>query len=167
MPARLRVVANHYFASEGLLKEPFPDPKHASPRDVSVPLPVGEGGRRGDPGEANPPELLEVVEEAQRLLADFIGSEAWEEIKDSEIIGREMPFFYTTNEGPLMRGTIDILYRLPSKQLVIGDYKSDKELDTSKYTEQGKAYEEAVSRALGEKPIFKLIHLREGSAVSL
>src|SRR5207302_3097205 len=43
MPAKLRVVANHYFASQGLLKEPFPDPK--------------DGDKTN-----NPRELVELVE---------------------------------------------------------------------------------------------------------
>ncbi len=161
MPAQLRHVANVYFSGLGLLKQPFPDPKDASPQ----PSPDGRG-RSEAAGEANPPELLEVVEEAQRLLADFIGSEAWEEIKNSEIIGREVPFFYKQGDA-LMRGSMDILYRTPKDELVIGDYKTAKELDASKYAEQGKAYEEAVSRALGEKPALKLIHLREGSTITL
>ena len=150
MPVRLRIVANHYFASEGLLKEPFPDPKNADKT-------------------SNPPELVEVVEEAQRLLADFIGSDAWEEIKGATILGRGVPFFYGLNRPAptMMRGTMDILYRLPSGQLVIGDYKTDKELDPAKYAPQAEAYQEAVQRALGEKAQFKLIYLREGSAVAL
>jgi len=66
-----------------------------------------------------------------------------------------------------MRGTLDILYRLPDGKLIVGDYKTDKELNPAKYADQGKAYEEAVNRALEEKPTFKLIHLREGSTVAL
>jgi ATP-dependent helicase/nuclease subunit A len=143
MPARLRVVANHYLASLGLLVKPFPDPK------------IGKG-------EENPKDLIELVEEAQRLLADFIDSDDYEDIKKSTILGREVPFFYAT--GPaVMRGAIDILYRTKGGQLVIGDYKTGLRTEDSelKYSAQGSAYAEAVSRALGEKAIFKLIYLRE------
>ncbi len=144
MPAKLRVVANAYFASQGLLKEPFQDPK--------------DGDKTN-----NPTELIEVVEDAQRLLADFIGSEAWVEIKGSTILGREVPFFYQLPKGALMRGTMDILYRSPDGKLVVGDYKTDNELYPGKYASQAQAYAEAAQRALGEKAQFKLISLREGS----
>ena len=143
MPAKLRRVANSYFAGLGLLKEPFPDPKE------------------GDKTE-NPPDLVETVEEAQRLLADFIGSEVWEEIKNSEIIGREVPFFYQV-KGAVMRGFMDILYRTPDGALVIGDFKTDKEYDEKRYTEQAKAYQQAIQLALGEKAEFKLIYLRDSA----
>jgi ATP-dependent helicase/nuclease subunit A len=164
MPAKLRQIANSYFTSIGMLKEPFPDPK--------------EGGKTN-----NPPDLIATVDEAQNILADFIGSEEWEEIKGSEILGREVPFFYAANREPctvnrdasikngppstvhgapsLMRGQIDILYRLPSGKLIIGDYKTDKERDEKKYLEQAKAYQQAIELAMGEKTTFKLIYLRE------
>ena len=77
-----------------------------------------------------------------------------------------MPFFYEV-DGALMRGFMDILYKTPRGQLVIGDYKTDKERVPAKYAEQAKAYEEAIQRSLGEKAQFKLIYLREGSAVAL
>jgi len=35
-----------------------------------------------------------------------------------------------------MRGTIDVLYRTPAGRLVIGDYKTDKELNPEKYAAQ-------------------------------
>ncbi len=142
MPAKLRQVANTYFSEQGFLVEPFPNP------------------REGDKTN-NPRELVEMVEEAQRLLADFIGSEAEEEIKKSQIVGREVPFFFKTPEGPIMRGAMDILYRTLSNQLVIGDYKTDKEQDPTHYTAQAEAYRQAVQLALGEQAAFKLIYLRD------
>jgi len=97
--------------------------------------------------------------EARRLLADFIGSAAWEEIKNSEIMGREVPFFYGTN--PMMRGTIDILYKFPNGQIVIGDYKTGQ--TKQDYTAQSAGYKEAVKRALGVDAVFKIIALRENA----
>jgi ATP-dependent exoDNAse (exonuclease V) beta subunit len=142
MPLQLRSVANHYLASLGLLVKPFPDPKEGK-------------------GEENPPELVALVEEAQRLLADFIDSEDYDEIKKSIILGREVPFFYTSKSGTLMRGAMDILYRLPSGQLIVGDYKTDLNPEANRYAAQGAAYTEAVSRALGEKALFKALYLRK------
>ncbi len=172
MPTALRRVANTSFAQEGLLLEPFPELKL---------------GRK----TSNPPEIIAVVEEAQRLLADFMRSKDYEEIKGSEILGREVPFFYDSEQDrsigvseyrgndvtpvrrhadtpirQLMRGTLDILYRLPSGQLVVGDYKTTQNVgrsavESDPYALQAQAYTEAISRALGEKAIFKLIYLRK------
>lgn len=144
MPARLRTVANAFFAEEGVLKVPFPDPKSAE-----APL-------------ENPAECTAAVDETQRLLADFIGSESYEEIRRSTILGREIPFFFPidTASGRLMRGTMDILYRTPSGEIIVGDYKTDREVDPDRYKPQGAAYTEAVSRSLGESAQFRLIYLR-------
>src|SRR5262249_4158621 len=63
MPALLRQAANQYFAGLGLLRVPFPDPKLGSlrfqPDDPMIPLAA-------------------LVEEAQEILAEFIGSEAYD-----------------------------------------------------------------------------------------
>ena len=67
-----------------------------------------------------------------------------------------------------MRGAIDILYRLPTGQLIIGDYKTSSsglriQDSESHYAAQGAAYREAVSRALGEKAAFKIISITLGT----
>jgi ATP-dependent helicase/nuclease subunit A len=144
MPLALRHVANSYFASEGLLKEPFPDPKLAIQRTK------------------NPAELTVIVDEAQRLLADFIGSEEYDEIKGSTILGREVPFFYGST--PLVRGVMDILYRTAEGRLVVGDYKTDKIQDPTHYEAQGQIYRKAVSQILGEEAEFRLIYLRNDTS---
>jgi ATP-dependent helicase/nuclease subunit A len=148
MPAMLTRIANSYFAQEGLLRRPLPDPKEGK-------LKLEENDPMAD--------IVAMVDEAQKILADFIGSEAWEEIKDSKILGREVPFFY--GNAPMMRGTIDILYRLLSGQIVIGDYKSGH--TKQNHAAQGAAYQEAVRRALGVEAVFKVIHLREETNTSL
>jgi ATP-dependent helicase/nuclease subunit A len=101
--------------------------------------------------------------EARRLLADFIGSEAEEEIKRAKILGQEIPFFYRLDNGALMRGTMDIIYRLSDGQLIIGDYKTGE--TKQDYSTQSTTYREAVRRVLGEDALFKIISLREGTAV--
>ena len=139
------------------------------------------------------PEQTDLVDEAQKILAKFIGSEAYNEIKGAEILGREVPFFYAMENmtrgnvvrgndavdsrptyhvprallsvsAPLMRGTLDLLYRLPSGQVVIVDYKTGK--TKHDYTAQGKAYQEAVKRALGIDAVFKVISIREDETVT-
>ncbi len=128
MPALLTRIANSYFAREGLLARPLPDPKEGKLKL-----------EKNDPMA----EVVAIVDEAQKILADFIDGEEYNEIKGSEILGREVPFFY--QEGPsLMRGQMDILYKLPSGQVFIGDYKTG--LTKQDFTEQGQAYQEAVKR---------------------
>lgn len=140
MPAKLHHVANAFLAAQGLLKEPFPDPK------------VGGVTQ-------NPAALVSMVEEAQDLLAGFIGSDAWEEIRTSKILGREIPFYYPV-EGAMMRGTMDILYRLPGGELIIGDYKTGRPQNPDAFAAQAHAYETAVSTTLGERARFKPLYLR-------
>lgn len=123
----------------------------------------------------------EVIDEAQKLLAGFIGSESYNEIAQSEILGREIPFFYgggggggsqgssfkentsttsTSTSEVLTRGAIDILYKTPNGQLVIGDYKTGRIQDEAVYEPQKKAYTEAVQKATGQPATFKTIYLR-------
>jgi len=157
MPALLTRLANSYFAQQGLLRTPLPDPK--------------EGKLKLE--ETDPmTEVVAIVDEAQKILADFIDSEAYDEIKGAEILGREVPFFYTVTPHPspltpqtIMRGTIDILYRLPSGQTIIGDYKTGQ--TQQDYTAQKEAYLAALKLSLGEDALFKIISLREGTAALL
>jgi len=125
----------------------------------------------------------EVIDSAQKLLAGFIGSDAYNEIAQSEILGREIPFFYKARERgggrgrkgsphkenldaldldhePLVRGTIDILYRTPSGELIIGDYKTVQVQDETVYESQKTAYQTAIERSIGVKSVFKIIYLR-------
>jgi ATP-dependent helicase/nuclease subunit A len=100
----------------------------------------------------------ELIGQAAELLTRFADSADYKEIQASEIVGREVPFFYlidetvgaplvgarNSNKQPadvpfpraatraaptdrpptLVRGVMDILYRRPDGQLVIGDYKT-------------------------------------------
>jgi hypothetical protein len=55
---------------------------------------------------------------------------------------------------------MDILYRLPSGELIVGDFKTDRESDPERYKSQGSAYTHAVSLSIGESAEFRLIYLR-------
>lgn len=144
MPAHLRLIANRYFSALGLLGTPLKDPK--------------EGANDFAEGELS--TVLEPsVAEAQALLARFLDSPASQEIETGEILGREVPFVYRIDSQTLMRGTLDILYRSGGK-LIVGDYKTGFETDPAAFAEQGRAYQEAVRRALGEKAEFRVLHLR-------
>lgn len=132
-------------------------------------------------GAAIDPELSrpEVIDEAQKILAAFIGSPAYREIAESQILGREIPFVSTPNNTPtlpqphtptpppLLRGVIDLLYRRPSGTLVVADFKTDflapdESLETmaSLYKPQLVAYGNVIYSSLGERPQLMLILTR-------
>jgi|SRR3990167_6504860 len=110
--------------------------------------------------------------EVIKILSDFIDSEAYKELQNAQILGREIPILLKWN-GQIMRGTIDILYKIDNR-LIIADYKTDhikaNELPakTATYNYQKEVYIEAVKRCLQiDNPEFKLIFLRLGKAISI
>lgn len=131
--------------------------------------------------------------EVMKILLDFIDSEAYKELQDAEILGREVPFLLHWN-GQIMRGVIDILYKTDNR-IFIAEYKTDhidmadllpagetsvlknnehanisnSSLDKiMRYRRQKEVYIEAVKRCLNEEnPEFRFIFLRLGKAVSL
>ncbi|MFA5974825.1 MAG: UvrD-helicase domain-containing protein [Elusimicrobiota bacterium] len=120
------------------------------------------------------PSSAAVEKEAQVILDGFVGSESYNEIKTATILGREIPFFYAQPDNGLMRGSIDLLYRLPDGTLIVADYKTDrlpKDRETAslaaRYQPQVSIYREAIQRALGEKTLTKLIFLRASSAITI
>ena len=108
-----------------------------------------------------------VKAEVLKILSDFIDSEAYKELQNAQILGREIPILLKWN-GQIMRGTIDILYKIDNR-LIIADYKTDhvktNELPAraEKYQHQKEVYVEAVKRCLKiDNPEFKLIFLEVG-----
>ena len=110
--------------------------------------------------------------EVIKILSDFIDSEAYKELQNTQILGREIPILLKWN-GQIMRGTIDILYKKDDR-MVIADYKTNhiemSELPAiaEKYRHQKDVYVEAVKRCLNiDNPEFKLIFLRLGKVMSI
>lgn len=110
--------------------------------------------------------------EVLRMLLHFMGSEAYKELQDAEILGRELPVLLKW-DGQIMRGTIDILYKTDGN-IIIADYKTDHvtadalSAKADKYKQQKKVYVEAVKRCLKiDNPEFKLIFLRLGKAIPI
>lgn len=125
-----------------------------------------------------PPHTLQIQDtelikaEVIKILSDFIDSEAYEELQNAEILGREIPILLRWDRQ-IMRGTIDVLYKIGNR-IIIADYKTDHvKLDelpakASKYKHQKEVYVEAVKRCLQiDNPEFKLVFLRVGKAVSI
>ncbi|MBI4371001.1 MAG: UvrD-helicase domain-containing protein [Elusimicrobia bacterium] len=110
------------------------------------------------------PRWAEAEIEAARVLAGFLASPAAKELAAAEILGREVPFAYA--DGPtVVRGAMDLIARVAGR-LVVVDFKSGRVEEASaasareRYAEQGRLYAEAVRRAWGETPEFRLLFLR-------
>jgi ATP-dependent helicase/nuclease subunit A len=110
--------------------------------------------------------------EVLNILSGFIDSEAYKELQGAQILGSEIPILLKWN-GQIMRGTIDILYKIDNR-LIVADYKtdhvkpSDLQARAEKYQHQREVYIEAVKRCLKiDNPEFKLIFLRLGKAISI
>ncbi len=128
----------------------------------------------------------EVLAEARAVLEAFARSDAYAELKDATILGREVPFLMPwpgppptvgaggASAGPppaLMEGRIDLLYKVDGT-VWLADYKTDRLTDADMadraeaYREQARIYIEAVRHALGQRPAgLKIIFLRLGKAV--
>ena len=110
------------------------------------------------------PNWIQAEGEAREILKAFVASKAAQQLAKVEILGRETPFAYA--DGPtVVRGAADLIYR-EGKKLVVADFKSESVTEKSaaavreRYARQGDAYAEAVERAWGEKPEFRVLFLR-------
>ncbi len=113
-----------------------------------------------------------IKEEVAKVLAGFIGTEAYRELQHARILGREVPILLNW-DGQIMRGVIDVIYKIGDRT-VIADYKTDRVVPAglderaAKYRRQKEVYTEAAKCCLNvESPEFKLIFLRLGKAVTL
>jgi ATP-dependent helicase/nuclease subunit A len=110
------------------------------------------------------PRWIEAEREAAGVLEGFLASDAARDLGRGEILGREVPFAYDDG-GVVVRGAADLIYR-DGKTLVVADFKSEPVAERSaaaakrRYAEQGRAYAEAVRRAWGQAPEFRLLFLR-------
>ncbi len=103
--------------------------------------------------------------QALEILAGFFASPAARGLAAAEILGREAPFCYE-EDGQLVRGAIDLLYKKDGRVWII-DYKTDavteRELAgaAAKYEKQGAAYRRAVEKAWGVPDVgFSVLFLR-------
>ncbi|MBI3549352.1 MAG: UvrD-helicase domain-containing protein [Elusimicrobia bacterium] len=113
-----------------------------------------------------------IEREGAAILRAFLGSNTAAELSRAEILGREMPFLYG-EDGTVVRGSIDLLYRLDGS-LFVADYKSDRYSDKElpavirRHEAQARVYQEAVRRALGIRDVrCRLIFLRTGASEEL
>ena len=115
----------------------------------------------------------EILAEAREVLQAFARSDAYAELREATILGREVPFLMPWPGPPhiLMEGRIDLIYKRDGT-VWLADYKTDRitEADAAgraeAYREQARIYTEAVRHALGRRPAgFKIIFLRLGKSV--
>ena len=115
-------------------------------------------------------DWVAVRRDCESVLSVFLGSPAARELGEAEILGRELPFVFG-EEGTVVRGTIDLLYRQGGR-VVVADYKSEAVTPEKlgelgeKYRRQGADYRAAVERAWGFDGVrFRLIFLRRPDLV--
>nr|MBI3613067.1 UvrD-helicase domain-containing protein [Nitrospirota bacterium] len=122
--------------------------------------------------QGNPTEIMK---EARTVLEAFVRSEAYAELQDATILGREIPFMMPWAGPPptIMEGRIDLLYEKDGG-LWVADYKTDRVAEADipdrmeLYRPQAEAYTNAVRQSLGRTPAgFKLIFLRLGTSVQV
>ncbi len=112
-----------------------------------------------------------VVNDSRGILKEFLAGPAAETLARAEILGREMPFVMP-RDNRVVRGSMDLLLRRDGK-LWVADYKTDKvskgdaARHAERYEPQGRAYAEAVGKALGEPCGFQVIFLRTGGFVNV
>ncbi|MBH0181465.1 MAG: UvrD-helicase domain-containing protein, partial [Nitrospira sp.] len=123
-----------------------------------------------------PPEAdcLEAVrDDLASLMSVFLSSECYRRLQGAEILGREIPFIIPWQEGQVMEGVIDLMYRLGGR-LWIADYKTDQiaaaeaQARAQQYTQQADVYRAAAAHCLGgEAASFECVFLRPAVRVEL
>jgi ATP-dependent helicase/nuclease subunit A len=123
-----------------------------------------------------PPETdcMEAVrDDLASLMSSFLSSEFYGRLQRAEILGREIPFITAWQEGQVMEGVIDLMYRLDGR-LWIADYKTDRieageaQARAQYYAQQAEVYRAAAARCLGgEAASFECVFLRPGVRIEL
>jgi len=113
----------------------------------------------------------ELTESLRELLLTFGRSESYQRLRSASILGREVPFVMPWEDGQMMGGVIDVIYRLDGR-IWLADYKTDRikaeeaAERARQYAHQAAVYLAAAERGLGQ-PIagFQFIFLRAGTLV--
>jgi ATP-dependent helicase/nuclease subunit A len=113
-----------------------------------------------------------MTSELHDIFAAFFRSQAYTDLAQSHILGREVPLLMPWN-GQIMEGVIDLIYE-KNGLLYLADYKTDR-IDKRNLTEtalqyrpQAEIYSQAVKQSLGRDPAgFKIIFLRVGEAIEI
>ncbi|MEK7746066.1 MAG: PD-(D/E)XK nuclease family protein, partial [Elusimicrobiota bacterium] len=123
--------------------------------------------RRAKSLAAGDGEALKIARECRSVLERFLRGKTADRLARAEILGREVPFVHAEG-GRVVRGTMDLLYRLDGA-VVVADYKTEgaarkgaRSLERG-YAAQGAYYVSAAQAALGVTGVrFEVISLRGG-----
>jgi len=117
--------------------------------------------------------LDEVRDDLASIMASFVSTEFYRRMQGAVILGREIPFVIPWQEGQMMEGVIDLMYRLDGK-LWIADYKTDRvtaeeaPARAERYQAQVAAYRAAAAQCLGEEAaLFEFVFVRPGMRVEM
>jgi ATP-dependent helicase/nuclease subunit A len=117
--------------------------------------------------------MANVTEELTALFENFLSSEPYKRLQRAKVLGREVPFVMPLEEGQIMEGVIDLIYRLDDR-IWIADYKTDDvaaedvQARTDHYRSQADSYSRAVANSLGLPSVsFQFVFLRPGVAVDV
>ncbi|MBI2061849.1 MAG: UvrD-helicase domain-containing protein [Nitrospirae bacterium] len=117
------------------------------------------------------PVPADALNAARGILDRFLESVVFADLARAEILARELPFIRRMDDGRVLRGAIDVVYRLDGK-IIVADYKTDAisgkaaiQERVLAYADQLRPYRDAVADGLGEKPLAQIIFLRPGIAV--
>jgi len=118
--------------------------------------------------------LISVVSEALRdIFGNFMQSDLYQRLAAATILGREVPFVMSWEEGQIVQGVMDVIYRLDDR-IWIGDYKTDavtaQEVSerAERYRVQMTLYKTAAQKSLRLSQVSaQMLFLRCGVGVEL
>jgi ATP-dependent helicase/nuclease subunit A len=115
----------------------------------------------------------EANDRLMQIFTAFGASELYARLKAADILGREVPFIMPWDDGQVMEGIIDVIYRLDG-EIRIADYKTDRTTPSDApararlYAQQAAIYREAATRCLGHHGVsFECMFLGAGISVAL
>ena len=114
-----------------------------------------------------------MVDSLRDVLGNFARSDLYQRLALATILGREVPFAMTWEEGQIVHGMMDVIYRLDDR-IWIGDYKTDQVMAqdvperAERYRSQLTLYKAAAQKSLGVSAISaQLLFLRCGVGYEL
>ncbi len=135
--------------------------------------PVIEQACRRYLAQDHPQLIAPVTEDLTPVLEHFLSSKPYQRLQRATVLGREVPFAMPLDEGQMMEGVIDLIYRLDGR-IWIADYKTDDvsaeaaQARADHYRPQAEMYSRAVESSLGLSPLsFQFIFLRPGVAIDV
>lgn len=102
----------------------------------------------------------EFLIQSRKVIENYINSELYKELKTAKAVYKEAPFYMNikykdTDEKVLIQGIIDLYYINKNDELVLADYKTDKnvneEILKQRYSNQLKMYKIALQQSLNKK----------------